>query len=70
MQLVDPPIVYFGVFSIEGTISMGTGTRRIWASARGFDGHRWERRWKLHRWNITHRSMETEISADLAQQRI
>jgi len=63
-------IVYLGVFSIERPISMGTGPRRIWASSRGFDGHRWERRWKLRRWNMTHRSMETEISADLAKQRI
>jgi len=48
-------IVYFGVFSIKGTISMETGPLRIWASARVFDGNRWKRRWKLHRWNTTHR---------------
>jgi len=37
----------FGVYDIEGSFSMGTGCRKIWASAAVSDEHRWESRWAM-----------------------
>jgi len=37
----------FGVYDIKGSFSMGTGCRKIWASAAIADEHRWESRWAM-----------------------
>ena len=39
-RVLHLPIVYFGLFPIEGPFPMTSGPDRIWSSDGGFDGHR------------------------------